>query len=89
MNIYTIQDESDGSELLSISTDSQRQILTKLKAQTDKIWYALENAEDYGKLPRSYREAEQTTVNGDWVEIFIALLNQRDISYKVVTINTI
>ena len=87
-NIYNITDSSDGDTLITIATNTQGTLrLSKIKKNTDKIWYAASTGESI--LSIAEENIADSTKNGDWNEIFEALLKADDIDYELVTITEI
>ncbi len=83
---YDIKDTSNGMTLLFIQTELEcAEPLKAIKSTTEKLWY------DYSEEPSDYQLTEEeldiveSTVNGDWVEIFERLLVINHIAYKVIT----
>ena len=89
-NIYNITDSQDGKTLFTIGTDTNERDdqLSAIKTQTDKIWYSsTTGASD--TLSKQEKSILDSTINGDWNEIFEALLRKNDIMYKIVNIKKI
>ncbi len=88
-HIYSITDSSDGSLLTTIATETKCATkLASIKKNTDRIWYAASN-DGEETLSKSDIELIDNTVNGDWLEIFEALLKTSNTDYELVTVTEI
>ena len=87
--IYSILDGSDGKVLLTIATQKKcATALTSIKKNTDRIWYANSN-DGKASLSSSDITLLDTAINGDWNEIFEALLKIASINYTILTVTEI
>ena len=87
--IYNITDSSDGKLLLTIEVGVPLpELLKHIKATTEKLWYAA-SSDGLDTLTTEETEIIDTTVNGDWVEIFEVLLKQNKIGYEIINIEEI
>jgi hypothetical protein len=86
--LYNITDSEDNSLLITIETNNEAKAeLTSIKEDTDRIWYMHEDVNP--PLSAADKEVVDSTINGDWTEIFITLLNRSGIAHKQVILEEI